>query len=160
MILKGDASSPVPSVRLDLWAWSVRLYRTRALAAAACQRSQLLVNGQRCRAARPVRVGDEVRVRQGPLERTLEVTGLLRRRVGPKEVGGYLRDLTPPEEYARVAAQEREARAAGPIRKSGAGRPTKRERRELEGLAEEEPGESSPDFEDFVKAVLRRRPPR
>jgi len=151
---------PEDSVRLDLWAWSVRLYKTRTLAAAACKRTQLLVNGQRCRASRQVRIGDEVRVRQGMLERLLRVKGILRRRVSAKEVGAFVIDLTPAEEYARVAALEREAREGAPIpREAGTGRPTKRDRRDLEELSVSEPA-PEPTFEDFVRAFARRKPLR
>lgn len=131
----------------------MRLYKTRTLAAAACKKSQLLVNGQRCRAARQVRIGDEIRMRQGLLERVLEVRGLLTRRVSAKEVTAYLADLTPPEEVARVADIERAARESTPLREAGTGRPTKRERREIEGLSESPP---EPTFEDFVRAFVKR----
>lgn len=147
-------------VRIDLWAWSVRLFKSRTLAATACRKSRLLVNGQRCRASRQVRIGDRISVRQGLLDRTLEVKGLLRRRVGPKEVCAYLADLTPPEEYARVAELERLQREGAPHRETGSGRPTKRDRREIDQMdfseipdAGEDP---SPSFDDFVRAFLRR----
>lgn len=151
--MESSPATPCESVRLDLWAWSVRLYKTRTLAAAACKKSQLLVNGQRCRAARQVRIGDEIRVRQGLLERVLEVRGLLTRRVAAKEVADYLADLTPEDEIARVAELERAARESTPQREVGTGRPTKRERRELEGLAESSP---EPSFEEFVRAFVKR----
>lgn len=149
-------ANPGESVRVDLWAWSVRLFKTRSLAAAACKKAQLLINGQRCRAAKLVRVGDAVQVRQGLLTRTLEVKGILKRRVGPKEVAGFLFDRTPDEEYQRVAEIEKASRQSTPQREVGTGRPTKRDRREMEevsgGGVEEEP-----TFEEFVKAFIRRR---
>lgn len=147
------------SVRIDLWAWATRLYKSRTLAAAACKKSQLLVNGQRCRASRRLRLGDEVSVRQGLLTRTFEVTELLHRRVSAKVVDRFRRDLTPPEEYARVAELNRLHRESVPFRESGTGRPTKRERRELEEfeehLASELPS-SEPTFDEFVKAFNHR----
>jgi ribosome-associated heat shock protein Hsp15 len=127
------------SVRVDLWAWSVRLFKSRSLAGSACRNAKLLVNDQRCRASRPVRVGDVVTVRQGELQRTLEVAGLLRRRVGAAEVGAFLRDLTPSEEYERVAELARLARESRPWRDRGLGRPTKRDRREVDSLRESVP---------------------
>jgi ribosome-associated heat shock protein Hsp15 len=107
-----------------------------------------------------VRVGDEVRVRQGLLERILEVKGILRRRVSAKEVEAFLIDLTPAEEYARVAELERDAREGAPIpRETGTGRPTKRDRRDLDEMSG---GETAPEptFEDFVRAFVRRKPTR
>lgn len=140
-------------VRVDQWAWAVRLFKTRALAAAACKNGRLLVNGQRCRASRRLAVGDEIHLRQGSLVRTLQVKTSLRHRVGAKEVAKYCLDLTPPEEYARVEEMERAARNAVPRREAGAGRPTKRDRRVLEEWVE--PGEEL-SFEAFADAFLRR----
>jgi len=155
--LQSPVDKSEDSVRLDLWAWSVRLYKTRTLAAGACKKSQILVNGQRCRAARQIRIGDEIRVRQGLLERILEVKGILRRRISAKELGAYLVDLTPPEEIARVAELEQSARQAIPRREAGSGRPTKRDRREIDDFGEESP---PPTFEEFVRAFVKRRPHR
>jgi len=158
--VEGETNQAIESVRVDLWAWSVRLFKTRAQAGAACRKAQILVNGQRCRAARAVRIGDEIRVRQGLLVRVLEVTALLRRRVGAGEVNAYLLDRTPPEEIERVAALERERRAGSPCREEGSGRPTKRERRELDGIGAqslpEPPEPESPSFAEFVEAFLKR----
>lgn len=150
--------NPGEKVRVDLWAWSVRLFKTRNAAAAACKKSQLLINGQRCRAAKLVRVGDEIRIREGLLTRIVEVRGILKRRVGAKEVPTYLADLTPAEEYERVAALEKNARESTPQRESGTGRPTKRDRREWEEMGNAAAEE--PSFDEFVKAFLRRRPIR
>jgi len=154
--VEGEPVSRGESVRIDLWAWSVRLYKTRDQAAAACKKAQLLVNGQRCRAAKQVRIGDEICVKQGLLLRTLEVKGILRRRVAAKEVAGFLQDLTSEAEYRRVAEIEKLNRDSTPQREAGAGRPTKRDRREIEEISPLDPGEA-PSFEDFVKAFMRRR---
>jgi len=155
-------SSPVSSddrgesVRIDAWAWAVRLYKTRSLAAAACRKEQLLVNGARCRPSRQVRVGDEVSMRQGPLLRRLEVVGILAKRVGAREVPRYLLDRTPPEEVAAAEALASRARRETPRREPGAGRPTKRERRDIEGLLADA-AEQKTDFEAFVKALKKPR---
>ena len=94
------------------------------------------------------------------LERILEVKGILRRRVSAKEVEAFLIDLTPAEEYARVAELEREAREGAPIpREAGTGRPTKRDRRDLDEMSGPAP-DPEPTFEDFVRAFVRRRPLR
>lgn len=157
--VEGASEISGETVRVDLWTWSVRLYKTRHAAAAACKKHQLLINGQRCRAAKLVRVGDEIRVRQGLLTRIFEVRGILKRRVGAKEVSLYLIDLTPAEEYERVAALEKAARESTPQRDSGMGRPTKRDRRELEEMDHSVSSEE-PTFDEFVKAFLKRRPVR
>lgn len=170
--MESPAAHP-ETTRIDLWAWSVRLFKTRSLAATACRKSQLLVNGQRCRAAKPVRVGDRVQVRGEGLTRVYEITGLLRRRVGAKEVPRYLIDHTPPEAIA-LAAENQAATPPPPQRESGTGRPTKRERREIDRIHDgsqsgedhesdghgSETGSSLPDgpsFEDFVNRYLGKK---
>ena len=154
--MEGPLANQGESVRVDLWAWSVRLFKTRNHVAAACKKSQLLINGQRCRAAKLVRVGDEIQIRQGLLTRTFEVKGILKRRVGAKEVAPYLLDHTPEEEYQRVAEIEKASRESTPHREAGMGRPTKRDRREMEEVSGAEAG-AEPTFEEFVKAFIRRR---
>lgn len=115
------------STRVDRWVWAVRLTKTRALAAAACRAGHVRVNGDRAKPATSVKVGDEVRVRgEGP-ERIVEVAHVLERRVGAGPAATAYVDRTPappPPEQVAVAAQ----------RDRGAGRPTKRERREIDRL--------------------------
>ncbi|WP_233404402.1 RNA-binding S4 domain-containing protein [Actinotalea solisilvae] len=117
---------PAPaSTRVDRWAWAVRLFRTRALAAAACRAGHVKVNGERAKPATTVRPGDEVRVRGEGLERVVDVRLAVEKRVGAALVPACLVDRTPPP-------PPREALAA--VRDRGAGRPTKRERREIDRL--------------------------
>lgn len=116
-----------PSTRVDRWAWAVRLFRTRALAAAACRAGHVKVNGDRAKPATTVRPGDEVRVRVEGLERVVEVRLAVEKRVGAALVPAVLVDRTPPP-------PPRDALVAVPVRDRGAGRPTKRERREIDRL--------------------------
>jgi len=159
----GDSTSGEDSgVRVDRWTWAVRLFKTRSLASAACRKSQLLVNGQRCRPSRRVRVGDQVQVTRGRLTRTVEVGALLEKRVGAKRVEEFLVDHTPAEEYQRAAEIARRSRETAPMREPGTGRPTKRERRELDelmhGESEPEPGEEDDaSFEEFLRSFLKDR---
>ncbi|NKY11106.1 RNA-binding S4 domain-containing protein [Cellulomonas hominis] len=121
-----DAAAPT-STRVDRWVWAVRLTKTRALAAAACRAGHVRVNGDRAKPATTVKVGDEVRVRgEGP-ERIVEVARVIERRVGAAPAAECYVDRTPappPPEQVAVAA----------VRERGAGRPTKRERREIDRL--------------------------
>lgn len=115
------------STRVDRWVWAVRLTKTRAAAAAACRAGHIRVNGDRAKPATSVKVGDEVRVRGDGPERIVEVARIIERRVGPAPAAECLIDRTPPpppREHVAVAAQ----------RDRGAGRPTKRERREIDRL--------------------------
>ncbi len=131
--------SPVPTldrVRVDKWLWAVRLYHSRSLATAACHAGHVKIADQTVKPSREVRVGDTITAQAGGLTRTVRVLGLLERRVGARSVPGFAEDLTPPEERARARA-ERERTPSFP---RGFGRPTKKQRRLLEGwLSKEDP---------------------
>jgi len=115
------------SVRVDSWLWAVRAMKTRSAATAACRSGHVKVNGERAKASQSIKVGDEVRLRIAGFDRILEVRELMIKRVGATvAVGAYL-DTTPP-----LPAPEETALL--PQRDRGAGRPTKRERRDMEKL--------------------------
>ncbi|MDM4763060.1 RNA-binding S4 domain-containing protein [Galbitalea sp. SE-J8] len=114
-------------VRVDAWIWAVRVTKTRTAATDACKAGHVRVNGERAKPATPVAPGDEVRVRVAGSERTLRVAQLLAKRVGAPQAQAAYVDLTP-------AAPPRVERPATVTRDRGAGRPTKRERRDLERL--------------------------
>ncbi|QEV30289.1 RNA-binding S4 domain-containing protein [Streptomyces coeruleorubidus] len=137
-IAAAEAAGPQSggTVRVDSWIWAVRLVKTRSLGATACRGGHVRVNGERVKPAHAVRVGDEVRLRHDGRERVVVVTRLIRKRVGaPVAAQCYIDNSPPPP--------PREAVAPAGIRDRGAGRPTKRDRRELErlrGLAGPGPG--------------------
>lgn len=115
------------SIRVDSWIWAVRLVKTRSLATAACRAGHVRVNGEKVKAAQAVRVGDEVRVRTTDAERIVVVRRILAKRVSATVAAESLTDNTPPP-------PAREDVPFVPIRDRGAGRPTKRERRDIEKL--------------------------
>lgn len=115
------------TARVDSWLWAVRLVKSRSLATAACRAGHVRVNGVAAKPASPVRVGDTVRVRGGERERVVEVTRIIVKRVGAAAAAQCLIDHSP-------APPPREAVAAPPRRDRGAGRPTKRDRRQIERL--------------------------
>lgn len=115
------------SARVDSWTWAVRLFKTRSQATAACRAGHVRVNGERAKAAQPVHIGDEVRVRSAGFDRILLVRRLLTKRVGAADAALAYTDLTPPP-------PPRSEAALAPLRDRGAGRPTKRERRDLDRL--------------------------
>ncbi|WP_223179738.1 RNA-binding S4 domain-containing protein [Streptomyces griseicoloratus] len=128
-IAAAEAARPQPgeTVRVDSWIWAVRLIKTRSLGATACRGGHVRVNGERVKPAHSLRVGDEVRLRQEGRERIVIVKRLIRKRVGaPVAAQCYIDNSPPPP--------PREAVAPAGIRDRGAGRPTKRDRRELERL--------------------------
>ncbi len=115
------------AVRVDSWLWAVRVYKTRSIATAACRAGHVRVNGERAKAAQSIKVGDEVRVRISGFDRVLSVRATMTKRVAaPIAAESYL-DTSPP-------LPSPEEVALAPQRDRGAGRPTKRERRELEKL--------------------------
>jgi ribosome-associated heat shock protein Hsp15 len=113
--------------RVDRWVWSVRLAKTRSTAAAACKAGHVKVNGRSVKPAQQIRIGDQVRVRQGDRERVVVVSQIINKRVGAATAAECYIDKSPPppprEEVVPVA-----------VRPRGAGRPTKRERRSIEKL--------------------------
>ena len=114
------------STRLDRWLWAVRLTKTRPEAAAACRGGHVRVNDRPAKAATTVTPGDEVRARVHDRTRVVEVVRVIQRRVGAVDAAACFIDRTPappPEGAVPVFRRER-----------GAGRPTKRERRELDEL--------------------------
>lgn len=115
------------STRVDSWIWSVRLLKTRSLAAAACRAGHVRVNGERVKPAHAVRPGDEVRLRHDGRERVVVVSRAISKRVGAPVAAECYVDNSPPP-------PPREAVAPFALRDRGAGRPTKRERRDLDRL--------------------------
>lgn len=114
------------SVRLDAWLWAVRLYKTRSSATTACRAGHVRLNDQPVKASQALRVGDVVKVRTPGWERVFEVIKLLTKRVGAPVARTCYVDHSPPRPTALSAPV--------PRREPGAGRPTKKERRELEKL--------------------------
>ena len=120
-------------VRIDKWLWCVRLYKSRTLATEACEAGKVKISGHPAKPARGVKIGDIITAATGNVTRTVKVLQLLEQRVGAPKVSGFMEDLTPPEEFAK--ARETSAHVSG-FRPKGAGRPTKRDRRILQGFFE------------------------
>ncbi len=114
-------------VRVDSWIWAVRVYATRSQATASCRAGHVRVNDDRAKAAQIVRIGDEVRVRKAGFDRILVVKELITKRVSAPRAATAYTDLTPPP-------PPRTEMAIAPRRDRGAGRPTKRERRDIDRL--------------------------
>ena len=112
-------------VRVDRWLWAVRLAKTRSGAAQACRAGHVQVNGARAKPAAPVKVTDTVRIRVGDRERVVEVVRLIENRVGAELAATCLIDRSPPPPPRDPL--DRPGRRA-----PGMGRPTKRERRDLD----------------------------
>ena len=120
-------------VRIDKWLWAVRLYKTRSLATEACKKGKVLIQNVAVKPSRTVKVGELVQVRQNPVIYSFKVIALAQNRMNAKLVPGFMENVTTPDqleliELAKIAAQSGRAR--------GTGRPTKKERRELDEYVE------------------------
>jgi ribosome-associated heat shock protein Hsp15 len=120
-------------VRLDKWLWAARFYKTRALAAEAVAGGKVQVNGDRVKRAKPLQLGDEVRIRQGPYEHLVVVRELSDRR-GPAAQAAALYEERPESIAAREAMAVQLKSVHSMFTTDTKGRPTKRDRREIERL--------------------------
>ena len=120
------------SVRADKWLWAVRVFKTRSLATEACRAGHVQINGQPAKASRYLKIGDLIRAQTGVVLRTVRVVALTAQRVGAARVPEFAEDLTPAAEYQKA----REKVFPYPVlRPKGAGRPTKKDRREMDKFA-------------------------
>ena len=133
------------TVRLDKWLWAVRIFKTRSDAADACRTNKVLVNGSYVKPSREVRVGDTVWVKKMPVVYTYRVVALVSSRQPAKEVPHYAENLTPQEELDKLFVPKLTIFVQ---RDRGTGRPTKRERREIDSLMDEIYYDEAEDRED------------
>ena len=115
------------SMRIDKWLWAARAFKTRSIASDACDGGKVDVNGEAAKPAKQVRAGDHIEITVVGGRRILKVIALSERRGGAPEARLLYEDLTPP-------APPRIRQPKPPYREPGAGRPTKRERREIDRL--------------------------
>ncbi len=115
--------------RIDKWLWFVRLFKTRSLATDACKGGLVKLNNEDVKPAKDLKKGDRIAVRKGALTIQVEVTGFPKSRLSAKLVTDFLIDHTSPEEIERVRLINETAFV---VRDRGAGRPTKKERRDLD----------------------------
>ena len=120
-------TSEMSSARADQWIWSVRLTKTRSAAASACRSGQVKINDKTAKPSSPVKIGDRVEARLYQRERVVVVTKLIVKRVGAELAADCFDDHSPPPPERDFAAPVFE-------RDRGAGRPTKRDRRQLDRL--------------------------
>ena len=122
-------------IRIDKWLWAVRLYKTRSQASDACKSGRVKIDGIQVKPSRTIKSGTTIVVSIPPIQRTIEVKNILKNRVGAKLVENYLIDHTPPEEYEKlVFIKEMKTE----WRDRGTGRPTKRDRRDIEKLKDDQ----------------------
>jgi len=116
-------------VRIDKWMWATRIFKTRTIALEACKKNRVTVNDIPAKPSRMLKAGDIVQVRKPPVTYSFKVLDVTSNRVGAKLVPQYMENITPPEQYELLELQK----ISGFVdRVRGAGRPTKKERRELD----------------------------
>ena len=127
-------------VRIDKWLWAVRIFKTRTIAAEAIKKGRVIVGGIAVKPSRMIRVGDVVQVRKPPVTFSFKVLALSDKRMGAKLVPQFMENITPPDQYELLELNK----ISGFVdRQRGTGRPTKKDRRDLEQFAD------SFDFENF-----------
>jgi ribosome-associated heat shock protein Hsp15 len=119
------------SLRIDKWLWAARFYKTRSLACDEVTKHRVQINGQDVKPAREVKVGDTLTVRQGNITKTVQVKGISAAR-GPAPVAQQLYEETPESIALRAKLAEQNRMAAEPAHSIEHGRPTKRDRRQIE----------------------------
>ena len=134
--------------RIDKWLWAARIFKTRTIAAAACKKGQVSMNGTQLKASRMIKAGDVVSVRKPPVTYSFRVLQPIERRVGAKLIPEILENVTAPEQYELLEM----SKISGFVgRAKGTGRPTKKDRRNLDDFQSEVPeffGDFDFDLED------------
>ena len=133
------------AVRVDKYLFAMRIYKTRSMAADACKKGRVTMNGQQLKPSRTFSEGDKFSVRKGPITFTYEVLRLSENRLGAKLVPDYMRDITTKDqlellELARLAGQS--------DRDRGTGRPTKKDRRDIEQFVSDDWDETDELWDD------------
>jgi ribosome-associated heat shock protein Hsp15 len=120
-------------IRIDKWLWAVRIFKTRTIAVEACKKNRVTVNDVPAKPARTVKIGDVIAVRKSPITYSFRVLALTGNRIGAKLTPNFFENITPPEQYEILKLQK----ISGFIdRAKGTGRPTKKERRDLDDFVE------------------------
>ena len=121
-------------VRIDKWLWAVRIFKTRTVASDACKKGRVMIDNISVKPSRTVRVGDIVQVRKPPITFLFRVLDLSDKRMNAKLVPKFMENVTPPEQYELLELNK----ISGFVdRQRGTGRPTKKERRDLEQFTDE-----------------------
>ena len=119
-------------LRIDKYLWSIRVFKTRSLAAEGCEKGRVKMNGDSLKASRIVKVGDVYHIKTEARQWVVQVTGLLHTRQAYSEAIKYYLDLTPPEELEKAKVQAESFHTGKRLSKIG--RPTKKQRRDIDDL--------------------------
>lgn len=120
-------------VRIDKWLWAVRIFKTRSQATEACKKGHVVIGELPVKASREVQIGEIIKVRKSPVTKSFKVLALSGKRMGAKLVSDFMEDVTPPEEMELLEMQKH---MRWSTREKGTGRPTKKDRRDLDDFFE------------------------
>ncbi len=121
------------SVRVDKWLWAVRIFKTRSLSTEACKKGHVSMGGSTLKPSKMVQVGDTIQVRKSPITKSLKILALAEKRMSAKLILDFVEDVTPASEMELLEMQRNMRWSA---RDRGTGRPTKKDRRELDDFFE------------------------
>lgn len=121
-------------IRIDKWLWAVRIFKTRNDAADACRSNRVLINDSYCKPSREVRIGDVISVRKLPVLYSYRVVGLIGSRQPAKNVPEYAENITPQSELDKLNVPRETIFVS---RDRGTGRPTKKERRDIDAIMDD-----------------------
>ncbi|NDW13813.1 RNA-binding S4 domain-containing protein [Bacteroides sp. 214] len=130
--------------RIDKWLWAARIFKTRTIAAEACKKGRVMINGANVKPARMIKAGDVIQVKKPPITYSFKVLQAIEHRVGAKLVVDVMENVTTPDQYELLEM----SKVSGFVNRArGMGRPTKKDRRELDDFTDVE---AMDDFEfDF-----------
>ncbi|GAK36635.1 MAG: RNA-binding S4 domain-containing protein [Bacteroides graminisolvens] len=125
----------MPEARIDKWMWAVRIFKTRTIAAEACKKGRVTINGSQVKAARMIKPNDVIQVKKPPIIYSFKVLQAIEKRVGAKLVPEVMENVTTPDQYELLEM----SKVSGFVdRARGTGRPTKKDRRSLEDFTDPE----------------------
>jgi len=130
-------------VRIDKWLWAVRIFKTRNLAAEACKKGKVTLNGIVLKPSRNIKIGDILQIRTNPVIYSFKVLNLSEKRMGAKLVPDFMENVTTPDQLEIL---ELHKLSSSINRARGTGRPTKKDRREIENYID---SDSISDDEGF-----------
>lgn len=119
----------MPEARIDKWMWAARIFKTRTIAAEACKKGRIYINGTQAKPARMIKPGDTIQVKKPPITYSFKVIQAIEKRVGAKFVPEIMENVTTPDQYELLEM----SKISGFVnRAKGTGRPTKKDRRDLD----------------------------
>ena len=116
-------------IRIDKWLWAVRLYKTRSLASEECKKGKVMINGMNVKPSREIKEGETIQLRRPPITRSFKVIALAENRMAAKIVPQFMVETTPASEL-QILEDQRDRQMDD--RERGTGRPTKKDRRDMD----------------------------